>query len=677
MEHRVKFYTADDLSISYYFPRMEAVFNQYLNSQEEIMNFTDAIELKNSIKIIETGSYSINWTDEYLSKIKSSMKNMKILYKKFFSKASSELIQDYILQLKDNYDYREDFFDIFVKFKYASRLSEENFADIFYRSGLSLYYLLKDGYFCVSYPNFIKEYFLSKTSHLEILLSNYTNQNTSNYYIPRNISKKEWNSLLEDYIDDRESNLNYLRLLLHPIKGLDNQYFEITPRQRLEIQRKSNAFNESFDETNSGLHVIFEVYFDKLVYEKRVLEYEKLSSLTPPEMIDKSIINNLRVSAGEQIEEQLTLYMTSLVDKSWLIEKQDSESIFTYLSEDNLIFSEKNMLLLPSFPNKETLGVANSIGVYTKNSYDITQYFQIKQQLVCYKIMAYQKILKELNSSIENIVNWYFFDYLQKLNFEWLPFTFSPQTDATDNKVSTIFKNEEKIRKQYKLLIEENEINNDLYNLLGSTPPIEQLPSIISKKYAYLTDNKTLQAILVMLFSDQSHLTYIDEMRNARNLVELIELHKIKKSDFLQYQQSNIQFLLDNEILLDDINGLCFLDNLQITVLKELYWFGEVNYFNSSDAEKKILDKLYEAEMIEFGESLFSKSESDYLNFLINNSKFDNSWGIRNKYQHGSPSYEHEENYYLDYSIALLVLVIYIVKINEEIAYKIKIEKEE
>jgi hypothetical protein len=54
----------------------------------------------------------------------------------------------------------------------------------------------------------------------------------------------------------------------------------------------------------------------------------------------------------------------------------------------------------------------------------------------------------------------------------------------------------------------------------------------------------------------------------------------------------------------------------------------------------------------------------------MNNSKFDNSWGIRNKYQHGSPAYDSEEQYYFDSSISLLILIIYASKINEEIIYK-------
>ncbi|MBM7642279.1 hypothetical protein [Streptococcus loxodontisalivarius] len=675
MKQRVKFYSASDLSISFYFSRMEEIFSLYMKPSEILGDFADAIELENAIKIIESGSYSVNWTMEYLDEIKFSIPNLKKICKNFFGKASSELIQEYMLQLKDEYEYRDDFFEIFSKFDYSSKIPEDLFGEIFWQSSLSLRYLLKGKYFFKRYPNFIKETFLCKAIHLEILLSNFTDLNTENYFIPDNISKDEWNLLLEDYIHDRESNLNYLRLLLRPIRGLGKGYFTITDKQKLEIQNISNAFNENFDKSDFGPHVIYEVYTDKENYKQKSLEYKSLSSLTMAEMIDKSILNNIMRSAGEQVDEQLTLYMISLIDRIKLASCQESEELFTYLSKDRLIFSEKNMLLLPSFPHKETLVISSSIGVSTKNSYNSTQYFQIKQQQVSCHIIEYQRLLREFNSSLEKIVHWYFSDYSSMLGVKWLPFTFSPEDDAIDNKISTIFKNEEKIRKQYKLLIENSEVDQELYNLQEVTPSFESLPSFISKKYAYVADNQQIQKILEMLFSDQSHLICIDKNRYGKTLVELINSHMVKKGDFLNYQQVNIQFLIDNGILSDDEDKLSFVDDKEIELLKELYWFSDVSYINASDDERKMLDELSDKGMIEFGSSLFSRSESDYLNYLVNNSKFDNSLGVRNKYQHGSPAYKTEQQYNLDYSIALLILIICVVKINEEMMLKQTMEK--
>ncbi|MCC3172339.1 hypothetical protein K4I03_1469 [Streptococcus sanguinis] len=673
MEHRVKFYGTNDLSISSYLSRMEKIFDLYIEQKKKISNFTDAIELDNTLKIFDSANYSTNWPEEYIDKVNSYENVLKRNINEFYGRASSELILRYMILLKDEYEYREDFFDIFCRFNYGSKISEIWFEEVFWESGLPLYYLLKNKYFCNMYPKFIREAFLAKTKHLEYLLSNYINSSRQSYCIPDNISSDEWNELLSDYINSIEANPNYLRLLLMPIQELGTKYFKVTRNQKSDIQEILKLFYQSFDKSEAGLHVIFEVYFDRNLYEKKIVEYSDKSPFSPPELIDKSIINNLMKSSGEKVDEQLTLYMVSLVDYEKIKSKHDYTSLFTYFLKDSEVFSKKRMSSLPSFPNKETLGVVKSTLMLTRNSYQDTQYFKMKLQLVSFKIRAYQRLFSEFDLSIEQVVDWFFFQYCDELKIKWLPFSFSPHDDAIDNKTATIFRNEEKIRKQYLLLMEDGEISREQYNLLDSTPNVGNLSSNIPKKYAYINNNSDIKNILFLLFSDQSHLAYINERKNGKNFVELITNNIVRKEDFLRVDRAKIQFLVDNEILSEKNDRLVFLNNKEIGVLQDLYLYDEVSYFNSDNDEKAILDCLSEKGMIEFESKLFSKSEANYLNFLLNNSKFDNSLAIRNKYQHGSPSYESEEMYQIDYSIALLILVIYIVKIDEELSYKLSV----
>ena len=71
--------------------------------------------------------------------------------------------------------------------------------------------------------------------------------------------------------------------------------------------------------------------------------------------------------------------------------------------------------------------------------------------------------------------------------------------------------------------------------------------------------------------------------------------------------------------------------------------------------------------VIIFSNTLFTKQESDYLNFLLNNKVFDNSWAIRNRYQHGAPNYDDSKQYDVDNALSLLILIIYVVKIDDEL----------
>ncbi len=59
----------------------------------------------------------------------------------------------------------------------------------------------------------------------------------------------------------------------------------------------------------------------------------------------------------------------------------------------------------------------------------------------------------------------------------------------------------------------------------------------------------------------------------------------------------------------------------------------------------------------------------NYLNYLLNNSQYDNSKGLRNKYEHDFIA-EDESEYGIDYLYSIVVLLFYIVKINEEFHFK-------
>lgn len=71
--------------------------------------------------------------------------------------------------------------------------------------------------------------------------------------------------------------------------------------------------------------------------------------------------------------------------------------------------------------------------------------------------------------------------------------------------------------------------------------------------------------------------------------------------------------------------------------------------------------------MVVFGNTLYAKQEQDYLNFMLNNAVFDNSWAIRNNYQHGVPNYDDKNHYIFDNLLVILVLLNHVLKINNEL----------
>lgn len=79
--------------------------------------------------------------------------------------------------------------------------------------------------------------------------------------------------------------------------------------------------------------------------------------------------------------------------------------------------------------------------------------------------------------------------------------------------------------------------------------------------------------------------------------------------------------------------------------------------------QQQEIDEMIEEGLLIYENTLFAKPEVEYLNYILNNSEFDNALGLRNKYLHGSVVEENE----IDYFYALIILVIYVIKINEEL----------
>ncbi|MBT0897959.1 hypothetical protein KJR28_01930 [Streptococcus lutetiensis] len=670
MRDRIKFYGPNDLSVGHYIDRVERILEEYSNENSRILNFIDAIELWNALKFLEAQVYSKNWKADFVNSLTSIIRGK--VYK-FFNTVPKASIIEYMLTLQNEFQYREDFFEIFVKFKYAEKISEKQFCDAFYKTGISVRYLLEYTYFNKVYPSAIKELFLSKAEHLEILLENYSDKNNLKYFLPENISSQEWNNLLFRYIHSDNLNINYLRMLQNPIKSMGNEYFSLSSEIRLEIQKRIEFYYQKIDKSQAGLEIIFEVYRDKKNYEEKTKEYnEIMGGSSHIELIEKNIIQNL-LQVDSHLPQTDVIYFTTLVDYEQIKQNHELDNLFYSIISDKDIFSESRKLLLPSFPNKESSEILNSIGMTTKGSYPDTGYFKLKNKLVLLKLKVYQDTLQEVNINVEMIVKWYFQNFiLNSYNIEWLSINFSPNNDAIENKIGTIFRVEESIRKQYLLLIERGHIDRELYNLMD-TPRIDSLPSVIPKKYVYLSNNDTFKNLLFLLFNDQSHLTCVDVERCASNFIDLITKYQVSKKDFFEFEQEKIDFLLNNKIIscLDDV--LVVSNPTKIKVLQELYWYGEISYYNLTNDEKTEIDNLKKRGWIDYKSTLFSRSEINYLNYLLNNSKFENSLGIRNKYQHGAPVYEYVEEYQKDYMVALLVLLIYLAKTNEEFNYKKKV----
>ena len=139
------------------------------------------------------------------------------------------------------------------------------------------------------------------------------------------------------------------------------------------------------------------------------------------------------------------------------------------------------------------------------------------------------------------MINYFFTKYGEE-NFQinWLALDFTKPDEKMSIQTKNLFTLEEHIRKQWNLLVEEKEIEKDLFEL-ENTPRVNSLKSFLNKKYIYLNqNNKDIQGILYLLFSDQSGIRYINENLSEEHFVKLILKIELTRKIF---STSNIKIL--------------------------------------------------------------------------------------------------------------------------------------
>ncbi|MBC2080284.1 hypothetical protein HCA99_13725 [Listeria booriae] len=668
MKDRVKFYSADDLGRGYYLPRVKEILDDFIEDFNTTPScIEDAIEFQNVIKYIDANIFSKEWESEYIEKAKKIKGKIQKSTAKYLGMLSREDILTSMLSLDRS--YYDDFFWNFKQFKYGDKISETDFEQYFRSTNIPVWCLLKTSYFGEVYPMFLKNYLLSNSQSIELLLGNYSEGNRGKLVFPENITKEDWNELVDLYINNPNSNMNYLGMLENPIKNLDKtKYFEILPKQKKIIKERLKKFSKSIASENSGVLASIVVYIIRKHYENDVHEARLNNEMSPKEAIGRSLMNNIMVSAGDSPPEQFSYTLRGLIDSEQITEAHKCLDIFKYIRQEYDFFSAGIISKLPSYPNNEMGSMAKTLGIKTDNSYHHDMHFWSKQQMAWLKINAISTLIGEWGIRIEDIIEWYFVDYCkEKYDISWIPFDLPHSDETVGNKTATLFRIEEDIRKQFVVFSEEQEIDRNLVNETP-TPSFGQISGLLEKKYAYLSKNETAKTILHLLFSDQSTIRYINESLNGEEFTALINSYDLRICDFNEFQKAALQYLIDNKIIEENNKFLRFIDITKIELLRNIYLFGATSFIHASSEEKVALDELERENIIVFDKSLYTKQESDYLNFMLNNKSFDNSWAIRNGYQHGLPYYENSEQYEIDNAIALLVLIHDMIKIDDELA---------
>lgn len=113
-------------------------------------------------------------------------------------------------------------------------------------------------------------------------------------------------------------------------------------------------------------------------------------------------------------------------------------------------------------------------------------------------------------------------------------------------------------------------------------------------------------------------------------------------------------------------DGYLSINSEIVLLLHELYYQEVICYHYS---KKDILDHWIKDKSVKIGNTLFSKGETDYINYYLNQAEFSNGYDLRNKYIHDTCSSD-ERVQERDYYRLLKIMVLLVIKINEEFCLK-------
>ena len=632
---RVKYYSTNDLSAGFYLKRIEDIICNFVVEKKRV-DINEIIELYNIQQFFHNRIYSIHWTKQQLNDYSEIVSDFSKVIGEFFSGINTDTIESMFDTIY--YDYRNDFWKLIEKYKVYDKISVEQFRKII----LNKHFILNDVLKC---KNIVKKlsdeiitYMEKNPFCAEIILSYYLekhDRNIESLYFPVKLSNEKKTLILDKYIASNSSNINYLKLIF---ESNSTNNLRLPDRLKLKAKRKYDEEIETLFKEGTGFEYGAKVSFSNKIDEEFKFETD-----------DNRILSVLY--SAKWIKENLD-YPTLLNNFIYLFGYTDLQFRSLHVSR------ESQMSIIEKY-----------LGIKGRKEYPTGIAFQQIQMLAQLQMIRYCNELEKYNIFLEDIIEWFFCNYLEEeFNVKGFCFNKSSHTVSYLEKCRNIAAEFDNILKRFKIYCEDGEIDDELLHISTEHIFIKDIPSMLSNKYIYPCGND-YQTISNLLFSDQSIIHYLPKLSNNYNSFYcLLEKENVYYDMFEDYQIPSIDWLIDHNIIKIDNKKRIMPYWEKIKILNELYQH-DVVCFSYMKKYQSIIMELNKMGLVQFSSSLFSRPEQDYYNYLFNKSEFDNGLDIRNSYTHGTQRVDENQNKQ-DYFIFLRIMILIVIKINEEFCLK-------
>lgn len=625
----IKFFSEYDIACGWELDKIVEIVNQNVIELEWCI--TDVLDFHNVLKYISIERFS-----DYIAQ-KASIE-IKTYEKKIMEKIGFFIgyHKEAFINLYDEIDFdnTEDFFEIFEGYKLYKRIEINDFKQFLEKKNIHIYSVLKFKQLTEYFDSAVKDVLISDCRNAETILSKCLKEN--DLHLPPSLTEAEILSLIDEYIDSPQVNLNILRKIITSPAG---KGLNIPDKIKLHAKRKAKDEEEQIFSNGTG--------------------FESGVSISYPTGQDEAVLFNMD---GRTTDIK--------VSRNWIEENLDYPTLwnnFIYIFN----FVDDKMRLEFDSRRSEMGALEFVMQPKGEHLYNTSFTFGFKEMLSNAEIYSYTKVLSVLGIRLEDMIEWFFDDYLNE-EFKISDFIVKmPSEEASYfEKCRTILPEIDRIFKQYNVLIEDGSIDQELIQMSSSSVKSKDVKSFNEKKYVYSTSDWYKTASF-LLFSDQSSIFYLpNKEKKYENFMNLMICENLTRNDFQDYQLQRMEWLFNNDLICESDEGcLKFVDPKLIYVLKELYYEEVMSFWHYPKNVRDVIENLNSQNLVEFGSSLLSKNEQDYLDYYINKLKFTNGHDIRNRYLHGTNTND-EKQYETDYYTIIKLFVLIVIKINDDLRIK-------
>lgn len=634
---RVKFHSKNDLSSGYYLTISAEVLNKYIQIGCLFQNINDVIEFYNIKKYMDNDMYLLTWESELVEQYLAFVKHNYSEIAKFIKSINSNNL---LLMYKEiELDYRDDFWELFERFKCYLDVDNDTFNSFIYESNVPFYELIKQQNLIRHYGKVIRDQMIQDRIMAEILIDKFeclSPQEAGGLYLPKELTNEDKEKIIIEYIDSDDANLNYIRMIANIRSNPDS--IVVSPKTLLKAKRKATELESIYFSDDSGMEIETKVTFSKTQEEAAIID-----------------INGLTTTA---------IYSANWVDCN--------TDFATLLNNFIFLFEYVDLQMRCSFVSKlnQMSTIEQMLATRSQNDYIKGSVFNSLNMLSLLQLKAYDHYLRGIGIRIENIIEWFASEYLPtEFGIDNFIVRLPSENSTYLEKCSSIMPALESFLKQYTLYVEDGYIELELLGVRTSGIIYRDIPSLIIKKYVY-GSGEEFKIVTNLLFSDQSGLGYIHQTKESfKNLFELLSKRGLNLTEVEEFNKARIDWLIERGYLIvAESNSIVFSNREVILILYDLYKNDVIAYWNFPLDNKRQFEELEAKGIISFEDSLLSKPEQEYFNYTLNRSMHNNGLDLRNKYSHTQPQINDDEKIHeYNYLYFLRLFIISIIKINDEL----------